>query len=99
MHSGERLERLVGDPNMGYSELAAAGISRGLSHIPWAESESKQSNLDKDKLGLFIEVLERFKDEVEEDQVFWGCPWMLSTNPHGLILSLEQVLPGAHVLV
>ena len=76
VHSGERLERLVGDPNMSYSELAAAGISRGLSHIPWAESESKQSNLDKDKLGLFIEVLERFKDEVEEDQVFWDYPWM-----------------------
>ena len=76
VHSGERLERLVGDPNMSYSESAAAGISHGLSSIPWAESESKQSNLDKDKLGLFIEVLERFKDEVEEDQVCLGCPWM-----------------------
>ncbi len=90
VHSGERLEQLVGDPNMSYSESAAAGISHGLSSIPWAESESKQSNLDKDKLGLFIEVLERFKEEVEEDQVCWGCPWRLSTNAHGRIRSLEQ---------
>ena len=99
VHSGERLERLVGDPNMSYSESAAAGISHGLSSIPWAESESKQSNLDKDKLGLFIEVLERFKEEVEEDQVCWGCPWRLSTNAHGLIRSLSKFCLEPPVLV
>jgi hypothetical protein len=61
------LAQLVGDPNKSYTEVVDAGIPLGLSHIPWAKSESKQFNIDK--LGVFIQSLERFKDEVEEDRV------------------------------
>ena len=43
------------------------GIPFGLNHIPWATPTSI------DKLSLFINALERFKDEVDVDAVSFLC--------------------------
>ena len=44
------------------------GIPFGLNHIPWAMPTS-----GIDKLSLFINALERFKDEVDVDAVSFLC--------------------------
>ena len=45
-----------------------AGIPFGLNHIPWATPST-----GVDKLSLFINALERFKDEVDVDAVSFLC--------------------------
>ena len=63
LYSGGRLLELIGDTSRDFQRVAADGIPHGLTHIPWSVS----SNVDK--LKMFIEAVERLKDEVDSDQV------------------------------
>ena len=66
-NSGERLLQLVGSSAIGYKEAIALNQSIGLSHIPWSASSDDDKVTNDAKVLLFINALERLKEEVDED--------------------------------